>query len=52
MTNEEREVKRRLKILAHAEEHGNIERTCQHFGLLDPCSIFGAMRIVSKVKTG
>ena len=29
----ERETQRRLRVLKHAEEYGNIRRTCRYFGL-------------------
>jgi len=42
MTNEEREVNRKLRILKHAEESGNIAKTCRYFGI--PRSIFYVWR--------
>ncbi len=42
MTNDEREVTRKLRILNHAEETGNIAKTCRYFGI--PRSIFYVWR--------
>ena len=33
MTHAEREVNRKLRILNHAEESGNIVKTCRYFGI-------------------
>ena len=33
MTNQEREVQRKLKVLQHAEKHGHVARTCRYFGV-------------------
>ncbi len=42
MTNDEREVNRKLRILNHAEDSGNIAKTCRYFSL--PRSIFYVWR--------
>ena len=42
MTHAEREVNRKLRILNHAEEFGNIARTCRYFGI--PRSLFYVWR--------
>jgi len=42
MTTDEREVKRKLRILNHAEEIGNIAKTCRYFGI--PRSLFYVWR--------
>ena len=33
MTTDEREVKRKLRILNHVEEMGNIAKICRYFGI-------------------
>ena len=33
MTQNGREIRRRLRILKHAEETGHIGRTCRYFGI-------------------
>jgi transposase-like protein len=33
MTNQERDVQRKLKVLRHAEQTGNIAKTCRYFGI-------------------
>ena len=33
MSNDEREIRRKLRVLEHADEHGNIRRTCRYFGI-------------------
>ena len=33
MGSKEREVKRRLRVLEHAEKIGNVRMTCRYFGL-------------------
>jgi transposase InsO family protein len=33
MTQKDREIQRRLRILKHAEEIGHVGRTCRHFGI-------------------
>lgn len=38
MSNEERESRRKLRVLEHAEQNGNIRRTCRYFGV--PRSLF------------
>ena len=43
MTNAEREVNRKLRILNHAEESGNIAKTCRYFGI--PRSLFYVWRV-------
>ena len=42
MTHAEREVNRKLRILNHAEELGNIAKTCRYFGI--PRSLFYVWR--------
>ena len=42
MTHAEREVNRKLRILNHAEESGNIAKTCRYFGI--PRSLFYVWR--------
>ena len=42
MTNEEREVNRKLRILNHAKQSGNVARTCRYFGI--PRSLFYVWR--------
>jgi len=38
MTIDEREVKRKQRILEYAEASGNTSKTCRHFGI--PRSLF------------
>ena len=33
MTHDEKEIKRKLRILKHAEYSGNIAKTCRYFGV-------------------
>jgi len=33
MTQAERDIKRKLKVLNYAKEKGNIAKTCRHFGI-------------------
>ena len=33
MTSDEKEIKRKLRILKHAEHRGNIRKTCRYFGI-------------------
>jgi len=33
MTDEEREIRRKKRILEHAERIGNINETCRYFGV-------------------
>ena len=33
MTQKDREIQRRLRILKHAEETGHVGRTCRYFGI-------------------
>ena len=33
MTPDEKEIKRKLRILKHAEYSGNIAKTCRYFGV-------------------
>ena len=42
MSNEEREIRRKLRVLEHAEQSGNIRRTCRYFGV--PRSLFYVWR--------
>ena len=32
-TADEREIKRKLKVLRHAEQNGNAAKTCGYFGV-------------------
>ena len=38
MTTDEREIRRKLRVLEHAQDSGNIAKTCRYFGL--PRSLF------------
>lgn len=51
MTNEERDIQRKLRVLQHAEKIGNARKACRYFGLADPASIDGGMRIKSMVRS-
>ena len=42
MTSDAREIKRKLRILNHAEETGNVAKTCRYFGI--PRSLFYVWR--------
>lgn len=33
MTDDQREIRRKLRVLAHAEASGNVSRTCRYFGV-------------------
>lgn len=33
MTNEERDIQRKLKVLQHAEKIGNARKACRYFGI-------------------
>ena len=33
MTQEERDIRRKLRIFKHAEERGNVSKTCRYFGI-------------------
>jgi len=33
MTQAQRDIRRKLRVLAHAEESGNVSRTCRYFGV-------------------
>ena len=33
MTKEDRDIKRKLKVLRHAEKTGHVARTCRYFGV-------------------
>jgi transposase InsO family protein len=33
MTNDQREIRRKLRVLEHANECGNVQKTCRHFGI-------------------
>ena len=43
MTTDEREIIRRRRILDHADESGNVAKTCRYFGI--PRSLFYVWRI-------
>ena len=36
MNDQDREIQRRLRVLRHAEETGNVRQTCRYFGLARP----------------
>lgn len=38
MTNDEREIRRKLRVLEHAQGSGNIAKTCRYYGV--PRSLF------------
>ena len=42
MTTDEREINRRRRILDHADESGNVAKTCRYFGI--PRSLFYVWR--------
>ena len=42
MSNEEREIRRKLRVLEHADQSGNIRLTCRYFGI--PGSLFYVWR--------
>ena len=52
MTHDEKEIKRKLRILKHAEYSGNIAKTCRYFGVvwLAHYSIYGATLIENLAK--
>jgi transposase-like protein len=33
MTKAQRDIKRKLQVLNHAQEHKNISKTCRYFGI-------------------
>ncbi len=33
MNDQDREIQRRLRVLRHAEETGNVRQTCRYFGM-------------------
>ncbi|MDG1334579.1 MAG: IS481 family transposase, partial [Tateyamaria sp.] len=33
MTNEERDIQRKLRVLRHAEKIGNARKACRYFGI-------------------
>lgn len=33
MTNDQREIRRKLRILEHAEASGDVSKTCRYFGI-------------------
>lgn len=33
MTNDQREIRRKLRILEHAQACGDVSRTCRYFGI-------------------
>ena len=33
MTNDQREIRRKLRILEHAQISGDVSRTCRYFGI-------------------
>ena len=38
MTNEERDIQRKLRVLQHAEKIGNARKACRYFGV-DPKTV-------------
>jgi len=42
MTIDEKEINRKLRILNHADQSGNIAKTCRYFGI--PRSLFYVWR--------
>jgi len=50
LTNEERDIQRKLRVLQHAEKIGNARKTCQYFGIGRSIFIDGVMYIKSMVK--
>ena len=42
MSNEEREIRRKLRVLEHAGQSGDIRLTCRYFGI--PRSLFYVWR--------
>src|SRR5476651_539945 len=52
MTDQERDVQRKLKVLRHAEQTGNIAKTCRYFGKVEPVSIGGKQSISNVAKLG
>ena len=42
MSNDEREIRRKLRVLEHADQSGNIRLTCRYFGI--PRSLFYVWR--------
>ncbi len=43
MTSDEREIRRKRRILDHADKTGNAAKTCRYFGI--PLSLFYVWRI-------
>ena len=37
MTNDQREARRKLRILQHAEKIGSVSKTCRYFGIVRAC---------------
>jgi len=33
MTEDQREIRRKLRVLEHADRHGNVSKTCRYFGV-------------------
>ena len=33
MTDDQREIRRKLRVLEHAEQSGDVSRTCRYFGV-------------------
>ena len=33
MTDDQREIRRRLRVLEHAESSGDVSKTCRYFGI-------------------
>lgn len=50
MTNEERDIKRKLRVLQHAEKIGNTRESCRYFGIGRSSFIDGVMHTKSMVK--
>ena len=33
MIEDQREIRRKLRVLEHADRHGNVSKTCRYFGV-------------------
>ncbi len=52
MTNAERDIQRKLRVLPYAEQIGNSRKACRYFGIDGSSFVDGAMHIESMVKPG
>ena len=50
MSNEERDIQRKLKVLQHAEKIGNARKACRYFGVGRSSFISGVTHTKSMVK--